>query len=204
MTEPTIAEVRSLTDRYTRTVLAEPTGWERDLQASEDRAAPLMPAEIDADPVAAALLPPTLDEPRVYLERIGPSYKVVIRPLAARFLFRDVRTDRDLAADVTVTLEARHLFRTTVTLGSDRPAGWRAGRRAPLLAGRHDADGRAGRRWQVDDHARGRSQSRRRASGHPGHRADRRSAAHPVRRGRGPDRVLALAQHRGNLPRARH
>ena len=27
MTEPTIAEVRSLTDRYTRTVLAEPTGW---------------------------------------------------------------------------------------------------------------------------------------------------------------------------------
>ena len=40
----------------------------------------------------------------------------MIRPLAARFLFRDVRTDRDLAADVTVTLEARHLFRTTVTL----------------------------------------------------------------------------------------
>ena len=116
MTEPTIAEVRSLTDRYTRTVLAEPTGWERDLQASEDRAAPLTPAEIDADPVAAALLPPTIDEPRAYLERIGPSYKVVIRPLAARFLFRDVRTDRDLAADVTVSLEARHLFRTTVTL----------------------------------------------------------------------------------------
>ena len=41
MTEPTLAEVHSLTARYTRSVLAEPTGWEHDLQASEDRAAPL-------------------------------------------------------------------------------------------------------------------------------------------------------------------
>ena len=116
MSEPTMAEVHALANRYTRSVLAEPTGWERDLEASEDRAAPLTAAEIEANPVAAALLPPTLDEPRVYLERIGPSYRVVVRPLAARFLFRDVRTDRDLGADVTVSIEARHLFRTTITL----------------------------------------------------------------------------------------
>ena len=40
----------------------------------------------------------------------------MVRPLAARFTFRDVRTDRDLTADVTVSIEARHLFRTTITL----------------------------------------------------------------------------------------
>ena len=40
----------------------------------------------------------------------------MVRPLAARFLFRDVRTDRDLTADVAVSIEARHLFRTTITL----------------------------------------------------------------------------------------
>jgi hypothetical protein len=72
--------------------------------------------DIDADPVASELLPPTEDEPRVTLERTGPSYFVTARPLGARFVFRDVRTDRDLTADVTINWDGRHLFRTTVTL----------------------------------------------------------------------------------------
>ncbi|MEX1172330.1 MAG: AAA family ATPase [Chloroflexota bacterium] len=62
-------------------------------------------------------------EPLVSLQRLGPSYRVDVRPLGARFLFRDVRTDRELAADVAVSIGGRHLFRTTATLsltGRDR------------------------------------------------------------------------------------
>lgn len=61
----------------------------------------------------------------VHLVRLGPSYSVTVQPLNARFLFRDVRTDRDLTADLTVALSARHLFRSTVTLsltGRDKVA----------------------------------------------------------------------------------
>ncbi len=97
-------------------VVDPPSAWEMSLRASEDRAAPLTPDEVAADPVASALLPPTIEQPRVFLERRGPSYLAVVDPLRARFLFRDVRTDRDLTADLTVSLAARHLFRTTATL----------------------------------------------------------------------------------------
>jgi hypothetical protein len=99
-------------------------------------------SNIDADPVASALLPPTDEEPRVHLERIGPSYFVVTRPLDARFRFRDVRTDRDLTADVTVGVGGRHLIRTTITLsltGRDKLAKTAA----ELARGRADAWRRA-------------------------------------------------------------
>ncbi len=52
--------------------------------------------------------------PYCSVERVGPSYRA--RVGEATFLFRDVRTDRDLTADVTVLVGARHLFRSTVTL----------------------------------------------------------------------------------------
>ena len=62
---------------------------------------------------------------RVELERLGPSYRVTAQPLGALFLFRDVRTDRDLTADLSVSVGSRHLFRSTVTLsltGRERAA----------------------------------------------------------------------------------
>ena len=98
---------------------------ERNLRATEDRQSPMTAEEIEADPVARILLSPSPDRPRVFLDRLGPSYLVVVRPLGARFLFRDVRTDHELGADVTVGLAGRHLFRTTVTLsltGRDKVA----------------------------------------------------------------------------------
>jgi hypothetical protein len=52
----------------------------------------------------------------ISLQRIGPSYQVEVRAIGARFVFRDVRTDRDLSADVSVSTFGRHLFRSTVTL----------------------------------------------------------------------------------------
>lgn len=52
----------------------------------------------------------------VYLRSMGPSWYVAVEPFGAAFLFRDVRTDRDLSADVTVTHQARHVFRSTCTL----------------------------------------------------------------------------------------
>jgi hypothetical protein len=48
------------------------------------------------------------------LERIGPSYRV--RAGALALTFREVRTDRELAADVAIAYGGRHLFRTTATL----------------------------------------------------------------------------------------
>jgi hypothetical protein len=89
---------------------------ERHLREQEERTRPMTAEEIDADLVASILLPPTAERPRVFLERLGPSYRAIVRPLGARFTFRDVRTDRDLSADVTVNLAGRHLFRSTVTL----------------------------------------------------------------------------------------
>lgn len=52
----------------------------------------------------------------VYLRAMGPSWYVTVEPFGASFLFRDVRTDRDLSADVTVAHRARHVFRSTCTL----------------------------------------------------------------------------------------
>ena len=48
------------------------------------------------------------------LDRIGPSYRVTVGGLT--LTFREVRTDRELAADVAVAYGDRHLFRTTSTL----------------------------------------------------------------------------------------
>lgn len=50
------------------------------------------------------------------VERLGPSYAVTVRPLGAVFVFRDVRTAGELAADIRVGLGDRHLFRTTTTM----------------------------------------------------------------------------------------
>ena len=50
----------------------------------------------------------------VAVERIGPSYRV--RRGALELTFREVRTDRELAADVAIAYGGRHLFRTTATL----------------------------------------------------------------------------------------
>ena len=48
------------------------------------------------------------------IEPIGPSYRVTVG--SVEFMFRDIRTDRDLAADVAVSHDGRHLFRSTSTL----------------------------------------------------------------------------------------
>jgi hypothetical protein len=48
------------------------------------------------------------------IEAVGPSYRVTIGSVA--FLFRDIRTDREMSADVAVSHEGRHLFRSTSTL----------------------------------------------------------------------------------------
>ncbi len=86
-------------------------------------AAHLSTAELDAmipderpRPAPRIVGKPAVAEPMIALQRLGPSYRVDARPLGARFVFRDVRTDRELAADVTVSLGSRHVFRTTVTL----------------------------------------------------------------------------------------
>jgi hypothetical protein len=63
---------------------------------------------------------PKGDIPRqtVELERLGQSYRVSINPLGAAMLFRDVRVDRDLSADISVSLRDRHILRTgSVSLG---------------------------------------------------------------------------------------
>lgn len=72
------------------------------------------------DEIEAAALRPTIE-----VERLGPSYRVTVTPPGAGFLFRDVRTDRDLTADLSVRVRSRHLFRSTVTLslaGRDKVA----------------------------------------------------------------------------------
>ena len=50
------------------------------------------------------------------IETIGPSYRVTVDSLGATFVFRDVRVDKDLAADVAVSHGGRHLFRSTSAL----------------------------------------------------------------------------------------
>lgn len=58
------------------------------------------------------------------LERRGPSYIVTVTgAFRAVFVFRDVRVAGELAADVSVSADGRHLFRSTSTLslaGRDR------------------------------------------------------------------------------------
>lgn len=68
------------------------------------------------DPLPSLLVAPSLTRPTVKLERLGPSYRVTVKPLRAQFLFRDVRTAGELTADVSVGHRGQHLFRTTATL----------------------------------------------------------------------------------------
>ncbi len=66
--------------------------------------------------------PPNL---HVEIERIGLSYRAKVSPLGAELLFRDIRQDREPAAEVAISIRRRHLFRTTSTLsltGRDRLA----------------------------------------------------------------------------------
>ena len=71
--------------------------------------------------------------PTMQVERLGPSYRVTVHPPGLRLLFRDVRTDGELAADVSVDIGDRHLFRTTTTLSL--PTRDRLARTAVDLAG---------------------------------------------------------------------
>ncbi|MFI5258312.1 MAG: AAA family ATPase [Candidatus Limnocylindrales bacterium] len=52
----------------------------------------------------------------VELARVGPSYRVTHEPTGLALTFRDVRTDGELAADVSIDCRGSHLFRTTSTL----------------------------------------------------------------------------------------
>ena len=104
---------------YRDRVMAEPAPVDEYLEA--------IPRAPDLPPDQAAALDRSLrtGEPLVTLERVGPSYRVTVEPPGAEFLFRDVRTDRDLSADVTVRRDGRHVFRSTSALsltGRDRIA----------------------------------------------------------------------------------
>lgn len=55
-------------------------------------------------------------DPEVHLERRGPSYRVTERRSGLEMTLRDVRTSGELAADVSIRINGRHLFRTTTTL----------------------------------------------------------------------------------------
>lgn len=57
----------------------------------------------------------TLEDPpdmTVELERYGQGYRVLVTPMHAEFVFRDVRVDRSPTSDIAVALRGRHLFRT--------------------------------------------------------------------------------------------
>ena len=50
----------------------------------------------------------------LHVEAVGPSYRVTVG--GVEFMFRDIRTDREMSADVAVRHDGRHLFRSTSTL----------------------------------------------------------------------------------------
>lgn len=87
-------------------------------------------AEAQAGPVMVdywerRIAQPLPDERALRIDRVGQSYRVVARQMDVVFLFRDVRTSGELSADLAVSYEGRHLFRSTVTLsltGRDRVA----------------------------------------------------------------------------------
>jgi hypothetical protein len=68
-----------------------------------------------AEPVTTSAAT-SADGPRVKLDRLGPTYIVVVEPPGLTMTFRDVRTDGELAADVSIAIGGHHLFRTTSTL----------------------------------------------------------------------------------------
>lgn len=72
-----------------------------------------------ADPLTRyGVAPDELPKQRVELERVGQSYRATATPLGASIMFRDVRVDRDLSADISVALRGLHLFRSgSVSLG---------------------------------------------------------------------------------------
>lgn len=101
--------------------------------SDEEYAAP--PGEDDLAPSSAG--------PRI--ERIGPSYRVTDGALS--LTFREVRTDRELSADVAVSYGGRHLFRSTATLSLT--ARDRLAKTAAELAGIRDATAREDLRRSV-------------------------------------------------------
>ena len=52
----------------------------------------------------------------VNLEKLGPTYRATVTPPDLRVLFRDIKTDGELSADVSIAHGDKHLFRTTTTL----------------------------------------------------------------------------------------
>lgn len=70
--------------------------------------------EWDAPPGEPTPIPLPSRSDGTDLARVGPSYRVSSGALS--LVFREVRTDRELAADVSVSYGGRHLFRTTATL----------------------------------------------------------------------------------------
>lgn len=79
------------------------------------------------------------------IERIGPSYR--IQAGALTLTFREVRTDRELSADVAVGYGGRHLFRSTMTLSLT--AREKIAKMAGELAGVSDAQTREAMRRDV-------------------------------------------------------
>ena len=58
-----------------------------------------------------------MNAPELRIERVGPSYAVDVPDLDARLTFRDVRTDRELSADISVNVADVHVLRTSTALG---------------------------------------------------------------------------------------
>jgi hypothetical protein len=72
---------------------------------------PVLPRLPDQDELEASIRE---DRPYCRLERIGPSWRATVGD--AVLIFRDVRVDRELHADVTITYQGRHLLRTYASL----------------------------------------------------------------------------------------
>lgn len=96
-------------------IASEPVPEQRPTQAIVDE----IRANLDDDdhePLPSLLVAPSLTSPSVKVERLGPSYRVHVKPLRCALTFRDVRTAGELAADVSVAYRGAHVFRTTTTL----------------------------------------------------------------------------------------
>jgi hypothetical protein len=97
--------------------LADYRAWQEGLAASYAARGFTGP---DAEPRAREV-----ETPVAFLERHGPSYAVRVPSVGGLLVFREVRTDRELTADLAVYANDRRLFRSTVTLsltGRDRIA----------------------------------------------------------------------------------
>lgn len=109
-TTPMTAEESAAFDAHIASVIAS----QPELGPPEDFANYPDPRDDPAfEPTPAGWRP---GDPRTSIERRGPSYLVTSEPLGLSMVFREVRTDRDLSADVSFAVGDRHLFRTTSTL----------------------------------------------------------------------------------------